>query len=55
VVPSGFGVDPAFAGCIDGLVLVDLQRLKPNKRLRYLGPDSPQPVSPAPVPMLEPA
>jgi len=33
----GFGVDPAFAGCIDGLVLVDLQRLKAAKRERYLG------------------
>jgi len=33
----GFNVDPAFAGCVDGLVLVDLLRLKPAKRARYLG------------------
>ena len=32
----GFNVDPAFAGCVDGLVLVDLLRLKPAKRARYL-------------------
>ncbi|HAT42048.1 MAG TPA: GNAT family N-acetyltransferase [Rheinheimera sp.] len=31
-----FGVDPDFAGCVDGLVLVDMQQLKPNKRQRYL-------------------
>ncbi len=35
-----FGVDPAFADCIDGLVLLDLQQLKPQKRARYLGADS---------------
>jgi putative hemolysin len=33
----GFGVDPAFAGCVDGLVLVDLQKLKASKCERYLG------------------
>jgi putative hemolysin len=32
-----FNVDPAFANCVDGLVLVDLQRLKAAKRERYLG------------------
>jgi len=32
----GFGIDPAFSGCIDGLVVVDLLRLKPSKRDRYL-------------------
>lgn len=32
-----FGVDPAFGGCVDGLVLVDLERLKPARRARYLG------------------
>ncbi len=32
-----FNVDPAFGDCIDGLVLVDLLRLKPGKRERYLG------------------
>lgn len=31
-----FGTDPHFAGCIDGLVLVDLLKLKPQKRARYL-------------------
>jgi len=32
----GFGIDPAFAGCLDGLVWVDLERVKPAKRERYL-------------------
>lgn len=31
-----FGVDPDFADCIDGLVLVDIHKLKPNKKARYL-------------------
>ncbi len=34
-----FGVDPDFAGCVDGLVLVDLQQVKPQKRQRYLTPN----------------
>ncbi|WP_017443681.1 GNAT family N-acyltransferase [Gayadomonas joobiniege] len=34
-----FGVDPDFADCIDGLVLVDIQKLKDNKKARYLGTD----------------
>ena len=32
----GFGVDPDFANCVDGLVLVDVERLKPHKRARYI-------------------
>ncbi len=32
-----FGSDPAFNDCIDGLVLVDLSRLKENKHQRYIG------------------
>ncbi len=32
-----FGVDAAFNYCVDGLVLVDLNYLKPRKRERYLG------------------
>ena len=31
-----FGVDPDFSGSIDGLIEVDLQRLRPRKRQRYL-------------------
>jgi putative hemolysin len=31
-----FGVDPAFGGCVDGLVRLDLSRLRPAKRARYL-------------------
>jgi hypothetical protein len=31
-----FGVDPDFSHCVDGLVLVDVQRLKPHKRDRYM-------------------
>lgn len=33
----GFGEDPGFAGCVDGLVMLDLADLKPAKRARYLG------------------
>jgi len=32
-----FGVDPAFSDSVDGLIEVDLQRLRPKKRERYLG------------------
>jgi len=32
-----FNIDPDFSDCVDGLVLVDLHRLKENKRRRYLG------------------
>ncbi|MEO8672302.1 MAG: GNAT family N-acyltransferase [Tahibacter sp.] len=31
-----FGVDPQFGGCVDGLIRLDLSRLKPAKRARYL-------------------
>ncbi|HEY5972335.1 MAG TPA: GNAT family N-acyltransferase [Pseudoxanthomonas sp.] len=31
-----FGVDPAFSDSIDGLIEVDLQRILPKKRVRYL-------------------
>ncbi|ALS99185.1 GNAT family N-acyltransferase [Lacimicrobium alkaliphilum] len=31
-----FGVDPDFNDCVDGLVLVDLTRLKDKKRQRYI-------------------
>lgn len=31
-----FGTDPAFNNCIDGLVLVDLTRLKPARYQRYI-------------------
>jgi len=33
----GFGEDPDFSGCVDGLVMLDLACLKPSKRARYLG------------------
>jgi hypothetical protein len=32
-----FSLDPSFGNCVDGLVLVDLEKLKPAKRARYLG------------------
>lgn len=32
----GFGVDPDFNDCIDGLILVDLTQLKAKKRDRYM-------------------
>ncbi|MEI7377967.1 MULTISPECIES: lysophospholipid acyltransferase family protein [Dickeya] len=33
-----FGVDPDFNNCVDGLVLVDLQQLKPSRYQRYIEP-----------------
>jgi putative hemolysin len=36
----GFGTDPAFGNCIDGLICLDLTRLKPAKRERYLPQDA---------------
>ncbi|WP_428610200.1 GNAT family N-acyltransferase [Sedimenticola sp.] len=32
-----FGVDPQFADCVDGLILVDLDKVKASKRKRYIG------------------
>jgi putative hemolysin len=32
-----FGVDPDFANCTDGMILVDIERVKASKRKRYLG------------------
>lgn len=32
-----FGVDPDFANCVDGLILVQIALLKPAKKARYLG------------------
>lgn len=32
-----FGVDPAFGGCVDGLVRIDLHQLRAAKRVRYVG------------------
>ncbi len=37
-----FGDDPEFSGCIDGLVWIELAKLKPSKRARYLGQRSVQ-------------
>ena len=31
-----FGVDPGFGNCVDGLIRVDLARLRPGKRQRYI-------------------
>jgi putative hemolysin len=33
----GFNVDPEFGNCIDGLVLVDVKRIKESKWRRYVG------------------
>jgi putative hemolysin len=40
-----FGADPAFNHCIDGLVLVDMEKLKPSRYQRYIAPHLPQPES----------
>ncbi|ELY2472012.1 lysophospholipid acyltransferase family protein [Cronobacter sakazakii] len=41
-----FGSDPAFNDCVDGLVLVDLTRLKASRRERYIGTPAPAVESP---------
>ncbi|MCL2390780.1 MAG: lysophospholipid acyltransferase family protein [Endomicrobia bacterium] len=35
---TDFGVDPDFNNCIDGLVVVDMSKLKPSKYQRYIAP-----------------
>ena len=35
-----FGVDPDFANCVDGLIEVDLHRIKPKKFQRYIAGES---------------
>lgn len=37
-----FGVDPDFANCVDGLIEVDLHRIKPRKFARYIAGHVPQ-------------
>jgi putative hemolysin len=32
-----FGIDPEFAGCTDGMILVEIARVKASKRKRYMG------------------
>lgn len=44
-----FGVDPAFNDAVDGLIEVDLQRLRPRKRERYLMSAGTLPVNAAPA------
>lgn len=36
----GFNIDPEFSNCVDGLICVDLERLKSSKRQRYIQPES---------------
>lgn len=36
VVFLDFNIDPAFNDCVDGLVIVDIKKLKENKRKRYM-------------------
>ncbi|RBP48454.1 GNAT family N-acetyltransferase [Arenicella xantha] len=35
-----FNIDPKFSFCVDGLMLVDLSHIKPQKRKRYLTPSA---------------
>ena len=37
----GFNIDPDFGHCVDGLILVDLARVKPAYRRRYLEREQP--------------
>ena len=37
-----FGSDPDFNNCVDGLVLVDLTRIKPTRYQRYIGAHAPE-------------
>ncbi len=33
---TAFNVDASFGNCVDAFVMVDLERLKPRKKQRYL-------------------
>jgi hypothetical protein len=33
---SAFNIDPDFQNCIDGLVIVDIAKLKARKKARYM-------------------
>ena len=33
---AAYNIDPDFADCIDGLVMVDIEKMKPSRRKRYL-------------------
>ncbi len=33
---AAFNIDPDFANCVDGLIVVDLDKVKPQKKQRYL-------------------
>lgn len=37
---AAFNIDPDFANCVDGLIVVDMIKIKASKRQRYLGDDS---------------
>ncbi len=43
---AGFNIDSAFSNCIDGLLILDLARIKVEKRTRYINP-GPRPVIPS--------
>jgi len=47
---KAFGVDTGFGYCIDGLVVVDVARLKPEKRARYIGTEAASETVPEAVP-----
>jgi len=36
IIFSDFNIDPDFADCVDGFVIVDIEKLKPKKRKRYM-------------------
>jgi putative hemolysin len=40
VIFSDFNIDPDFADCVDGFVIVDIEKLKPKKRERYMAKQS---------------
>lgn len=40
-----FGIDPDFGNCVDGLIPVDLWRLRESHRARYLEPGMAAPES----------
>jgi hypothetical protein len=33
----GFNIDPDFGDCVDGMILVHIDKIKESKRARYLG------------------
>ncbi|MCG6938713.1 MAG: lysophospholipid acyltransferase family protein [Gammaproteobacteria bacterium] len=37
IIFSDFNIDPEFSDCVDGFIIVDIDKIKPKKKKRYMG------------------